>query len=176
MQLRHDLHVLDAVCALGRPDPRALRNYPLSAWATPAMSARFIDGVIPDALLALQLATGSAVLTLEVDEGTEHAPVIRAKLARYAEALDGADDWHLLFVVGEAERARWLRRLAGRDRAQAAIGSRAWATTIDGLGRDGPGAQCLSLGPTRRRACWPSAAPTSSDVAGTRSAARRGCV
>jgi len=35
---------------------------------------------------------------------------------------------------------------AGRDRALTALGGRAWATTIDGLRRDGLGAQCRSLG------------------------------
>jgi predicted transcriptional regulator len=100
MQLRHDLHVLDVICALARPDARAPGTSPLDAWCTPAMSARFIDGVIPDALVALQLDACSAVLALEVDEGTEHAPVIRAKLARYAEALEERDGWHLLSSSG----------------------------------------------------------------------------
>jgi Replication-relaxation len=137
MQLRHDLHVLDAVCALARPDPRAPDGYPLAAWCTPAMSQRFIDGVIPDALLALQLETGSAVLAFEVDEGTEHAPVIRAKLARYAEALEGRDGWHLLFVVGEAERARWIASLARRTDGLEPLSGAACVTTIDLLRQHG---------------------------------------
>ena len=145
MQLRHDLHVLDALCALARPDARAPNVHPLRAWATPAMSRRFIDGVIPDALLAIQLDTGSAVLAVEVDEGTEHAPIIRAKLARYADALEGREGWHLLFVVGEPERARWLRGLASRDGALTVLDGRAWAVTIDSLRRDGLRARCLSL-------------------------------
>jgi len=130
MQLRHDLHVLDAVCALARPDPRAPGGYPLSAWCTPAMSARFIDDVVPDGLLAVQLESGSAVLALEVDEGTEHAPVLRAKLARYAEALDGRDGWHLLFVVGEPERGRWLRDLTRRSSGLSALGARSKARPV----------------------------------------------
>jgi protein involved in plasmid replication-relaxation len=72
-------------------------------WCTPAMSSRFIDGVKPDALLALQLSTGSAVLCLEVDDGTEHAPIIRDKLERYAEALRDRPAWHLVLVVGWPE-------------------------------------------------------------------------
>jgi predicted transcriptional regulator len=135
MQLRHDLHVLDAVCALARPDPRAPDGYPLAAWCTPAMSQRFIDGVLPDALLTLQLKTGSAVLALEVDEGTEHAPVIRAKLARYAAALEDREGWHLIFVAGETERARWLADLARRQGLDVLI-ERAWVTTIEHLRRD----------------------------------------
>jgi hypothetical protein len=99
------------------------------------MSARFIDGVVPDALLAVQLESGSAVLALEVDEGTEHAPVIRAKLARYAEALDGRAGWHLVFVVGGAERARWLRDLSRRNGGMAAVEGQASATTIEALRR-----------------------------------------
>jgi len=145
MQLRHDLHVLDAVCALARPDPRAPGGYPLSAWCTPAMSARFIDEVVPDALLALQLDSGSAVLALEVDEGTEHAPVIRDKLARYAQALDGWGGWHLLFVVGEPERARWLRDLTRRTSGLTALEGRTWVTTIEALRRGALGAQIASL-------------------------------
>jgi hypothetical protein len=145
MQLRHDLHVLDAVCALARPDPRAPGGYPLTAWCTPAMSARFIDGVIPDALLALQLETGSAVLALEVDEGTEHAPVIRAKLARYAETLEGRENWHLLFVVSEAERGRWIARLVRGSDGLAGLGNRAWVTTIEGLRRRGLDAPIVAV-------------------------------
>lgn len=145
MQLRHDLHVLDAVCALAKPNPRAPGGYPLSAWCTPAMSARFIDGVIPDALLALRFEARSAVLALEVDEGTEHAPVIRDKLARYAEALDGRDGWHLVFVVGETERARWLRGLIRRSGGVGALEARAWATTIEALRRDALDAPIILL-------------------------------
>ena len=133
MQLRHDLHVLDAVCALARPDAGERHRYPLAAWCTPAMSGRFIEGVIPDALLALQLDTGAAVLALEVDEGTEHAPVIRAKLARYADALSRRDGWHLVFVVGEAERAWWISSLARRANGLASLSETAWATTIEEL-------------------------------------------
>ncbi len=131
MQLRHDLHVLDAVCSLARPDPCAPDGYPLAAWCTPAMSQRFIDGVIPDALLALQIEAGAAVLALEVDEGTEHAPVIRAKLARYAEALNGRPGWHLVFVASEVERARWLVSLGRRSDGVDSLAAGAWVTTID---------------------------------------------
>jgi hypothetical protein len=145
MQLRHDLHVLDAVCAMARPVPRAPGSYPLAAWCTPAMSARFIDGIIPDALLALQLDSGSAVLALEVDEGTEHAPVLRAKLARYAEAFEGRDGWHLVFVVGEPERGRWLRDLTRRSSGLSALAGRAWATTIEALRRDALDAPLVPL-------------------------------
>ncbi len=172
MQLRHDLHVLDAVCALARPDPRAPGGYPLAAWATPAMSRRFIDGVMPDALLAVALESGSAVLALEVDEGTEHAPVIRAKLARYAEALEDRQDWHLLFVVGEAERARWLSRLARTGRELGDAADQAWVTTIDELRQNGIAARIAALGDAtprrlaelcRRRGPRASSAPVGSE-------------
>jgi hypothetical protein len=134
MQLRHDLHVLDAICALIRPHSLAPDGYPIQAWCTPAMSTRFIEDVKPDALLALQLTTGSAVLCLEVDEGTEHAPVIRDKLARYAEALEDRPGWHLLFVVGWPERASWMARLVGTMAVELqALQSRAWTVTAERL-------------------------------------------
>jgi Replication-relaxation len=145
MQLRHDLHVLDAVCALARPDPRALGGYPLAAWCTPAMSQRFIDSVMPDAPLALQLNRGCAVLALEVDEGTEHAPVIRGKLARYAAALDQREGWHLVFVAGETERARWLEALARRTEGLDSMSGHGWVATIDQLRRRGTHADLMPL-------------------------------
>lgn len=173
MQLRHDLHVLDAVCALARPDPRAPGGHPLLAWATPAMSARFIDGVLPDALLALQVDTGSAVLALEVDEGTEHAPVIRAKLGRYADALEDREGWHLLFVVGEPERARWINRLARTSGELGDAAEQAWVTTIDELREHGLAARIVALGDApprpladlcrRRRGPSPTTPPVGSE-------------
>jgi len=75
------------------------------------------------------------VLALEVDEGTEHAPVIRAKLARYAAALEDREGWHLIFVAGETERARWLADLARRQGLDV-LNERAWVTTIEHLRRD----------------------------------------
>lgn len=147
MQLRHDLHVLDAICALLQPHPLAPSGHPVQAWCTPIMSTRFVDEVRPDALLALQLSTGSAVLALEIDEGTEHAPVIRDKLARYAEALRRRPGWHLVFVVGPEERAVWMAQLARRtaERDDPLVG-RAWVTTIAGMRRTGLRAQLTSVG------------------------------
>jgi|AntDryMetagUQ889_1029465.scaffolds.fasta_scaffold14877_1 hypothetical protein len=145
MQLRHDLHVLDAVCALARPDAGERHRYPLAAWCTPAMSGRFIEGVIPDALLALRLETGVAVLALEVDEGTEHAPVIRAKLACYAKALDGRDGWHVLFIVGEPQRAGWIRRLGRAGDELGDVAGQAWVTSIDELRERGTRARIAPL-------------------------------
>jgi hypothetical protein len=109
------------------------------------MSARFIDGVVPDALLALQLGTNSAVLALEVDEGTEHAPVIRAKLSRYREALEGRSEWHVVFVVGEPERARWIRDVARRSEGLAVLGGNSWATSIYDVRRGALAAPVASL-------------------------------
>ena len=111
-----------------------------------------IDRVIPDALLAFQLDSGGAVLALEVDEGTEHAPVIRAKLARYAQALDGRDGWHVLFVVGEPQRAGWIRRLGRADDELGDAAGRAWVTSIDELRERGIRARIASLsGPASLR-------------------------
>ncbi len=47
---------------------------------------------------------GAAVLCLEVDEGTEHAPVTRDKLEGYAEALKDRPGWHPVFAAGWPER------------------------------------------------------------------------
>ncbi len=148
MQLRHDLHVLDAVCSLLRPHPLAPDGHPISAWCIPAMSTRFIgEELRPDALLALQLTTGSAVLCLEVDEGTEHAPVIRDKLARYADALEDRPDWHLLFVVGWPERADWMARLlGGMQEEREMLQGRAWSVTMEALAGDGLAAPIRPLG------------------------------
>lgn len=152
MQLRHDLHVLDAVCALARPDARDPHRYPLAAWCTPAMSGRFIEGVIPDALLAIQLDSGATVLALEVDEGTEHAPVIRAKLARYAKALGDRDGWHVVFVVGERQRAGWIRRLGRAGDGLVHTAGQTWVTTIDELRERGTRARIASVtGSSSRR-------------------------
>ena len=147
MQLRHDLHVLDAICALLRPHPLAPDGYPISAWCTPAMSTRFIELVKPDALLAVQLTTGSAVVCLEVDEGTEHAPVIRDKLERYAEALEDRPGWHLVFVVGWPERASWMARLiGGMEEEREMLEGRAWTVTIEAIAAQGLDAPIRPLG------------------------------
>ena len=145
MQLRHDLHVLDTVCALARPNTREPNCYPLAAWCTPAMSGRFIESVIPDALLALQFVSGGAVLALEVDEGTEHAPVIRAKLARYAKALDGRDGWHVVFVVGEPPRAEWIKRLTQTGGELGRAAGQAWVTSVAELREQGSETRITSL-------------------------------
>jgi hypothetical protein len=101
---------------------------------------------LPDALLAFQRDTGSAVLALEVDEGTEHAPVIRDKLEHYALALADRDEWYLLFVVGEPERARWIVGIARRNGSLARRAERGWVTTVEELRVRGLDARVASLG------------------------------
>lgn len=134
-QLRHSLHVVDTVVALARPRPD--NPYPLQGWLSPRMSAGMLQHVLPDALLPIQLGSGSGVLALELDEGTEHRNVIEQKLVNYGYALNRSG-WHLLFVVPDLSRLRWLRRrdhhVRGRSPGLADAG---WVATFFEIRRDG---------------------------------------
>ncbi|MDQ3689386.1 MAG: replication-relaxation family protein [Chloroflexota bacterium] len=71
------------------------------------------SAVEPDGVVILQLKTLSAVVCIELDEGTEHQPVIIDKLERYVAQLRDRRGWHLLFVVpggGRSQtRPQWRR-------------------------------------------------------------------
>jgi len=87
----------------------------MQAWLTAPMAAKVFGGrVEPDGVVVLQLSERSAVLCIELDEGTEHHPVIIDKLERYATQLGDRAGWHLLFVVPGRERLMRIRRLARR--------------------------------------------------------------
>ena len=94
-RVRHTLDIVDAVCALVRSAPGSVQ-----LWLTEPMT----DGVLPaevrpDSVVVVQLAGGSGVLCLEIDEATEHSPTIRSRLGAYERALAGRHGWHLLWVV-----------------------------------------------------------------------------
>ena len=136
LYLRHTLDIVEAVCALAAPDD-ADDPRPVQAWLTERMSADLPGpGIRPDSVVALQVGARSAVLCLEMDEGTQHAPVIRARFAAYGRWLPARAGWHLLFVVQSEQRTRWLRRL-GSWHGPASLAGRSWVVRLADLGRDG---------------------------------------
>lgn len=147
--LRHTLDTVEAVCALvgaDRDDPAAL---PVMLWLTESMSRDVLGGdVHPDAIVALDHAGASAVVCLEVDEATQHGPVIVAKLEAYERALTGGAGWHLLFIAPNDDRVDWIRTLA-RGRPGQTLAGRGWAVTLEALRAGGPNAPLRSLGPGR---------------------------
>lgn len=111
-ELQHRLDTVQAVCALARPVD-AHTPYPMQAWLTESLSRGLLGpNPQPDAVITLQLPSGSCVLCLEVDEATQHVPIIRHKLLAYRRALAERAGWHLLFVVPTDARRRWLQRQA----------------------------------------------------------------
>ena len=147
--LRHTLDTVEAVCALvgeDRDDPAAL---PVALWLTESMGRDVLGGEVhPDAIIAFEHAGGSAVVCLEVDEATQHGPVIVAKLEAYEQVLTGRAGWHLLFVAPNDDRVDWIRTLA-RGRPGPTLAGRGWAATLEALRAGGPNAQLRSLGPSR---------------------------
>ncbi|MDQ3689605.1 MAG: replication-relaxation family protein [Chloroflexota bacterium] len=104
-RLRHLLDSHDVVCALAQPIPDAPHG-PMQAWLTAPMAGRILGNAVePDGVVILQLRARSAVVCIELDEGTEHHPVIIDKLERYVAQLRDRNGWHLLFVV--PGRDRW---------------------------------------------------------------------
>jgi hypothetical protein len=151
-QLRHSLNVVEAVLALARPHLAGRVAHPVQAWLSPDMSLGILDRLQPDALLATQLATGSGVLALEIDEATEDARVIAAKLVSYGWALAKRPGWHLLFVVPHHARLHWLRRrLTSTEGRSPGLGGKAWAVTLEAIQTDGLTAVVTPLGPAAAR-------------------------
>lgn len=144
LYLRHTLDIVDAVRALAAPDgPGGVR--PVQAWLTERMSADLPGpGIRPDSIVALQAGARSGVLCLEMDEGTQHAPVIRARLAAYGRWLPTRAGWHLLFVVQSEQRGRWLRRL-GSWHGPGSLEGRAWVVRLADLDAHGLGATVLPV-------------------------------
>ena len=139
-QIRHALDTVEVVCALVRPDRPALQ-----AWMTPVMTDDVLNGLVrPDGILVLQTEGGSGVVCLEVDEATEHAPQILAKLDAYSRVLPRCG-WHLLFVVPNEDRLDWLRRVARWDDRPGLTG-RAWALTLPELQQAAVGATVAAVG------------------------------
>lgn len=172
-QLRHSLNVVEAVLALARP---AGDVYPVQAWLSPDMSTGILDHIQPDALLAMQVVTGSGMLALEIDEATEHASVIVAKLVNYGRALATRPGWHLLFVVPHATRLHWLRRRLASARGRSpGLADKAWAATLEAIQADGLNATTTQLESGASQP-WLRSSPTPARVASPHlSAVTLGC-
>lgn len=144
--IHHTLDGTTLVCALvvaGRGTDEA----PLQAWLPEPMldGLDLGPGVEPDGLIVVDSAGRSGVLCVEIDEGTQHAGVIRPRLEAYAVALRPRPGWRLLVVVPNLARAAWYRRLASRpltqtDRPIGLVG------VIDEFVRDGIRAPVATLG------------------------------
>lgn len=138
-RLRHQLDVVACICALVRAEPDLVQ-----AWLPELIASDAgLDPARPDSVVALQTTEGSAVLGLEIDEATEHAPQIRAKLAAYNRVLPDRAGWHVLFVVPTVDRLAWLRR-TGRAEA-ALLAGRVWAVVLGDLEASGLDASTTSV-------------------------------
>lgn len=138
--IRHALDTVDVVCALSPIGA-------VQAWLTPLMTDDLFDGALrPDAVLVLQADAGSAVICLEVDEATEHAPTIQVKLAQYQRVLPARPGWQLLFVVPTEDRLSWLRRVAAWDDRRRVMG-RSWVTTLPSVTAHGLDAAVAPIRP-----------------------------
>jgi len=171
-RLRHLLDSHDVVCALAQPTPDAPGG-PMQAWLTAPMAGRILGSAIePDGVVILQIKARSAVVCIELDEGTEHHPVIIDKLERYVAQLRDRRGWHLLFVVPGRDRLIRVRRLARRPGL--AMRGRAWVALQADVRRrglnadahpawstDGPSALADLIDDQRDRS---SAAPVASDA------------
>jgi hypothetical protein len=148
-QVRHSLNVVETVCALVRATPRS--DEPLvQLWYPEYNAADLLPRVYPDSIVALQAPSGSAVLCLEIDEGTEHGPQLRDKLARYGDALAGRSGWHVVFVAPSRRRVDFLARVARRSSSSALIG-RVWALVLGELSSAGFGTTLAPASLGRRR-------------------------
>lgn len=150
-QLRHSLNVVETVCALVRiPIPE---SQPLvQVWYPEYLAAGVLCGVYPDSVVALQAVTGSTVLCLEIDEGTEHGPQIRDKLARYRDALADRPGWHVVFVAPSRVRVDVLARVTRRGGEDRTLTGRAWGLVLDQLSAGGLAAVVAPLFVGGRRA------------------------
>jgi hypothetical protein len=140
-RVRHGLDIVDAVCALVRCAPGAVQ-----LWLTEPMT----DGVVqanvrPDSIVVVGLGDASAVLCLEIDEATEHAPTIRARLTAYEQELAGRSGWHVLWVVPATERLAWLNRVARWDR-RPGLERCSWGLILDDLRASGLRASTQPIG------------------------------
>jgi hypothetical protein len=135
-QLRHSLNVVETACALVRADPGDSSGPLVQAWLTEPMATDLLRRTYPDSVVGLQTPAGSGVLCLEIDEGTEHGPDIRDKLARYADGFWSRNGWHVVFVAGSRERVDFLARVAKRDGGYPSLRGRAWALVLGELRAD----------------------------------------
>jgi len=138
--LRHQLDVVASVCALVHAEPDLVQG-----WLPESIAADAgVELVRPDSVIVLQAAQGSGVLCLEIDEATEHAPQILAKLAAYGRVLPSRPGWQVMFVVPTHDRLAWLRRV-GRPHT-ARLGGRIWAVVLADLEDSGIDAPVAPVG------------------------------
>jgi hypothetical protein len=143
-QLQHRLDTVATAAALSRPWSAGMQ-YPMQAWLTETMARGLIGREpAPDSIVAIQLESGSGVLCLETDEGTQHRPVIRRKLLAYARALAVRPGWHLLVVAPSAVRLGWLIDAAGTPAP--GLAHRAWIVELAAVRRDGLRAIAAPIG------------------------------
>lgn len=129
--VRHMLDATDSVLALNRSDDRD--RPPVQLWLPDGMTGNRLGRFVrPDSIVVVTTDAGSAVLALEIDEGTEHRRPIRAKLAAYRRPLGARPAWHLIVVVPTPIRAEWMIRQA----ASLDLGPRSWVVTRADLLRD----------------------------------------
>jgi predicted transcriptional regulator len=148
--LRHALDTVDVVRALlewsrRREDEDGAEPL-VQAWLPESMTAGVLAPRLrPDSILAMQAGPVSATLCVEVDEATEKAAAIRAKLDAYDAALDGRVGWHVVWVVPSRDRIDWLRRLVAHDPPRRLRG-RCWAVVLAELRAVGAAAEASPLG------------------------------
>jgi hypothetical protein len=149
-QLRHSLNVIETVCALVRATP-SHREPLVQLWYPEYLAADLLPGAYPDSVVVLQASTGWSVLCLEIDEGTEHGPQIRDKLARYGDALAGRSGWHVVFVAPSRQRVDFLARVTKRGGGFSGLTGRTWALVLGELSEAGLATATVPLFPGGRR-------------------------
>jgi len=135
---------VDAVCALNRSPDR--EHPPVQLWLPDGMTSDKLGHFVrPDSIVVATTDGGSAVLALEIDEGTEHRRPIRAKLAAYRRPLAARPSWQLIVVVPSQIRANWMVRQA----ATLDPGPQTWVVTRADLARDSLDTLLRPLDPTQ---------------------------
>ncbi len=135
--LRHALDCVEAVCALVRAARRDSVPTSVELWLPESTAGD--AGLLPahpDGVVVLRRADRSAVVCLEIDESSEHAPQIRSKLDTWARVFAARPELVLLFVVPTESRLAWLRRNAGPGRRPALEG-RSFAVVATDLASSG---------------------------------------
>jgi DNA-binding transcriptional ArsR family regulator len=153
--IRHALDGVEAVCALVRAARTEQVPTSVELWLPESTAGD--AGLLParpDGVVVLQRGDSSAVVCLEIDEATEHAPQIRFKLDAWARVFAVRPELVLLFVVPTEARLVWLRRNSGLER-RPALDGRSFAVVahdLDSVGYDASVAPVGWRGERRRLA------------------------